>query len=37
LVGAVVFIGLVIGLINAARWLFEKQERRAGQGGKRFG
>lgn len=37
LVGAAIFIGLVIGLINAARWLFEKQERRAGQGGKRFG
>jgi ABC-type Fe3+-siderophore transport system permease subunit len=37
LVGAVIFIGLVIGFINAARWLFEKQERRAGQGGKRFG
>ena len=35
-VGAVIFISLVIGFINAARWLFEKQERRAGQGGKTF-
>jgi len=37
LVGALVFIGLAIGFINGTRWLFEKQERRAGQGGKRFG
>jgi hypothetical protein len=37
LVGAVIFIGLAIGLINAARWLFEKQGRRECQGGKRFG
>jgi hypothetical protein len=37
LVGAVIFIGLVIGFINAARWLFEKQEGRSGEGGKRFG
>lgn len=36
LVGAVMFIGLVIGLINAARWLLEKQEG-GRQGGKRFG
>jgi hypothetical protein len=25
LVGAVIFLGLVIGFINAARWLFEKR------------
>jgi hypothetical protein len=37
LVGAVIFLGLVIGFINAARWLFEKQEGRSGEGGKRFG
>jgi hypothetical protein len=37
LAGAVLFIGLVIGFINAARWLFEKQEQRASQGGKGYG
>ena len=37
LVGAVICIGLVIGFINAARWLFEKQRLKIGQKEKRFG